>query len=160
MFPTKNDIPKNARTEVAKLLNKSLATLLDLQLQTKQAHWNVKGPHFFSLHLLFDKIYVAVTGFVDLAAERAVQLGEVAKGTIKDIDAETVLPPYPESITSGFDHLEMMSNALSIASKEIRANIDKAEKLEDAGTTDLFTEISRGLDESLWFVEAHLQADK
>lgn len=56
MFETRNDLPESTRAAVIKLLNERLAASIDLQLQAKQAHWNVKGPNFVGLHELFDKV--------------------------------------------------------------------------------------------------------
>ena len=64
------------------LLNQRLADCIDLQTQCKQAHWNVKGPSFIALHKLFDEINEDVEEYVDLLAERVVQLGGIAEGTI------------------------------------------------------------------------------
>src|ERR1700760_4432797 len=83
MYETENDIPKNTRASLNELINQRLADALDLQAQMKQAHWNVKGPHFIGLHELFDKIAEDVEGYVDLIAERAVQLGGIAEGTVR-----------------------------------------------------------------------------
>src|SRR3989454_8101941 len=81
MYETENDISQNRRVEISALLNQHLADALDLQTQMKQAHWNVKGPHFIGLHELFDKIDEAVEAYVDLIAERIVRLGGIAEGT-------------------------------------------------------------------------------
>ena len=59
-YPTKNDIPKEKRIALNALLNLRLADAIDLQMQLKQAHWNVKGPNFIGLHKLFDEVYQAV----------------------------------------------------------------------------------------------------
>src|SRR5262249_9602428 len=75
------DISQQRRTELCALLNRRLADAIDLQLQLKQAHWNVKGPHFIGLHELFDKIAEDVETYVDEIAERAVQLGGISQGT-------------------------------------------------------------------------------
>ena len=64
-------------------LNSRLADCLDLQTQTKQAHWNVRGANFIALHKLFDEINESVEGFSDSIAERAVQLGGTARGTAR-----------------------------------------------------------------------------
>ncbi len=77
IYETENDIAPNRRTELNALLNQRLADAVDLQMQMKQAHWNVKGPHFIGLHELFDKIYARVEDYVDLIAERIVQLGGI-----------------------------------------------------------------------------------
>ena len=83
MYETENDIPEQRRSELNALMNQQLANAVDLQTQMKQAHWNVKGPHFIGLHELFDQIDEAVEGYVDLIAERIVQLGGIAEGTAR-----------------------------------------------------------------------------
>ena len=158
MNPTKNDIPADKRTALARLLNERLADLIDLQLQAKQAHWNVKGPNFIALHKLFDDVAEEVEEYIDTAAERVVALGGTAEGTVAVVGQRTKLPAYPLDIASGRDHVEAFSTALAAAGKAVRAAIDKATEFGDADTSDLFTGVSRGLDKSLWFVESHLQA--
>ena len=160
MYDTENDIPLKTRVELIALLNQRLADAIDLQLQMKQAHWNVKGPHFIGLHELFDKIDEAVEEYVDLIAERAVQLGGVAEGTIRLAAEHSRLPEYPLEISDGSAHVEAVSRALSTFGESARRTIDEADELGDADTSDMFTEISRGIDKWLWFVEAHSQAEK
>ena len=75
MYATKNDLPAKKREALAELLNGHLALCLDVMLQTKQAHWNVKGTNFIALHELFDKINEDFEEYTDLLAERIVQLG-------------------------------------------------------------------------------------
>src|SRR6266581_1418302 len=98
MYETENDIPKPARTELNALINQRLADAVDLQMQLKQAHWNVKGPHFIGLHELFDKIAEEVESYVDLIAERIVQLGGIAQGTVREAAAHSRLDEYPREI--------------------------------------------------------------
>src|SRR2546425_10570635 len=160
MYETENDISQQRRTELCALMNQRLADAVDLQTQMKQAHWNVKGPHFIGLHELFDQIDEAVEGYVDLIAERIVQLGGVAEGTARVAAVGSRLEEYPLSIADGQAHVEAVSKALSTFGHEARKTIDEAEELDDADTADIFTEISRGIDKWLWFVEAHSQATK
>jgi len=160
MYETENDLPKDARVELIGILNQRLADSIDLQMQLKQAHWNVKGPHFIGLHELFDQIDEAVEGYVDLIAERIVQLGGIAEGTARVAAARSRLEEYPLDIADGHAHVEAVAKALSTFGHEARKTIDEAEELGDADTADIFTEISRGIDKWLWFVEAHSQADK
>jgi starvation-inducible DNA-binding protein len=160
MFKTKNDLPEGTRVKAIELLNARLADCKDLQTQVKQAHWNVKGPHFISLHLLFDKINDDVEEYVDEIAERAVQLGGVAEGTARMVAKRSSLPEYPAKATDGRAHVEALSSALAAFGKVAREAIDQADELGDQGTSDLFTEVSRGIDKWLWFVEAHLQAER
>jgi len=160
MYETENDIPEQRRSELNALMNQRLADAVDLQMQMKQAHWNVKGPHFFGLHELFDKIDEAVEAYVDLIAERIVQLGGIAEGTARVAAERSRLEEYPLDIADGHAHVEAVSKALSTFGREVRKTIDEADELQDADTADMFTEISRGIDKWLWFVEAHSQASK
>jgi len=126
----------------------------------KQAHWNVKGPNFIGLHELFDKVDEAVESYVDMIAERIVQLGGIAEGTARVAAARSQLEEYPLEIADGLAHVEAVARALSTFGQEARNTINEADELDDADTADLFTEISRGIDKWLWFVEAHSQATK
>jgi starvation-inducible DNA-binding protein len=160
MYETLNDLPKPARIELNQLLNLRLADAVDLQSQLKQAHWNVKGPNFIGLHKLFDEIHGAVGDYADLLAERVVQLGGVAEGTARVAAARSRLEEYPLTTADGTAHVEAVSKALSTFGHEVRLSIDEATELDDADTADIFTEVSRGVDKWLWFVEAHLQATR
>jgi starvation-inducible DNA-binding protein len=160
MYATKNDLPEAQRTQLVELLNARLADAIDLQTQMKQAHWNVKGPQFFQLHELFDKINEDVEEYVDEIAERAVQLGGTTAGTARAVAERSQLAEYPQGIANGRDHVVAVSNALAAFGKLARRAIDQSSELRDADTADIFTEISRGVDKWLWFVEAHLQAER
>jgi starvation-inducible DNA-binding protein len=157
--PTRNKMPKETRRKVIDLLNQNLADILDLQLQAKQAHWNAKGPNFYSLHQLFDKVAAEMEGFADEIAERAVALGGVALGTAKLAAANSRLQEYSPELTAGTGHVEALSSALAAFGKSVREAIEVADKADDADTSDLFTEVSRSTDKLLWFVEAHLQGN-
>lgn len=159
MHKTRNDLALEARTKLVDLLNGRLADLLDLHLQAKQAHWNVKGPSFIALHELFDKVADEVDEAVDDVAERAVALGGIAKGTVAAVAKGTQLSAYPLELAAGVDHVNALANAVGDAGKAIRAAIDESAKLGDADTSDLFTGISRSLDKLLWMLEAHTQAN-
>lgn len=158
MYETENDLRKEARVELIGIINQRLADAVDLQMQLKQAHWNVKGPHFIGLHELFDKIAEDVESYMDMIAERAVQLGGIAEGTVRVVAARSLLEEYPLAIADGSLHVEAVARALSTFGREARMSIDETDALNDADTADLFTEISRGIDKWLWFVEAHTQA--
>jgi len=160
MFKTKNDLSEAIRVKAVALLNTRLADCIDLQTQTKQAHWNVKGPTFIALHELFDKINKEVEDYVDDIAERAVQLGGVAEGTARMVAKRTSLTEYPANAADGRSHVEALSSVLAAFGKAARKAIGEANELGDLDTADLFTEVSRGIDKWLWFVEAHLQAER
>ena len=85
MHRTMNSLSEAVRTKSIALLGRNLALSIDLALQTKQAHWNVKGPNFIALHELFDKVSDEVREFVDLIAERITTLGGTAEGTLQAV---------------------------------------------------------------------------
>ncbi len=155
LYSTKNDLPEQTRGEAATLLNQRLAECIDLALQCKQAHWNVKGANFIALHKLFDEIHDAVTDYVDLIAERVVQLGGIAEGTVGAVEGRTSLVDYPLTLSSGEEHVAALSDALSMFGRSIRMGIEEMTDLKDAISADMLTEVGRGIDQWLWFVEAH-----
>jgi starvation-inducible DNA-binding protein len=157
-YSTKNDLPEATRREVVELLNQRLADCIDLQTQCKQAHWNVKGPAFIALHKLFDEINEDVEEYVDLLAERVVQLGGIAEGTVGVVAERSSLTDYPLGLTTGPEHVAALSDALAMFGRTARVGIEEMNELEDADSADILTEISRGLDKWLWFVEAHQQS--
>ncbi len=160
MFDTSNDLPAGTRSRVVKLLNERLADALDLNLQVKHAHWNVKGPNFIALHELFDKIAESIEDQVDTIAERATALGGTAQGTLPAIVRTTSLKPYPATAVDGQAHLKALAAVVADFGAKVRAAIEATARLGDAGTSDLFTGISRELDKQLWFLEAHLHAKR
>ncbi len=157
LYSTKNDLPERARIEAIELLNQRLADCIDLQTQCKQAHWNVKGPTFIALHKLFDEINADVAEYVDLIAERIVQLGGIAEGTVGAVEGRSTLVDYPLTLSTGAEHVAALSDALAAFGRTVRIGIEEMNELEDAGSADILTEISRGVDKWLWFVEAHQQ---
>src|SRR5881397_1571321 len=157
LYPTKNDLPEAGRREAIGLLNQRLADCLDLQSQCKQAHWNVKGTTFIALHKLFDEINEDVEGYVDLIAERVVQLGGIAEGTVGVVADRSTLVDYPLALATGAEHVAALSDALAAFGRTARVGIEEMNELEDADSADILTEISRGVDKWLWFVEAHQQ---
>lgn len=157
MHPTRNDLASDIRSAIVALLNARLADTIDLYLQTKHAHWNVKGPNFIALHELFDKLAEGLEDNIDDMAERAVALGGVADGTLGTIAKRTSLTAYPTDLRDGLAHIDALANAYAAVAKAVRKGIDDAGKLGDADTSDLFTGISRELDKNLWLLEAHRQ---
>src|ERR1700741_3331424 len=113
MFKTKNDLPAATRVKAVDLLHARLADCIDLQTQTKKAHWNVKGPNFIALHELFDKINEEVEDYVDDIAERAVQLGGGAEGKARLVAKRSSLAESPAQAADGRSHVEALSSALA-----------------------------------------------
>lgn len=158
MHETKIDIDKETREKMIGLLNARLADAMDLKSQAKQAHWNVKGMNFIALHELFDQTAGEVETYTDMIAERVTTLGGTAEGTVRVAAEKSSLNQYPMEITDGRDHVDALSTALADFAKKVRGNVDEADEAGDMITADLFTEVARGTDKLLWFVEAHIQS--
>ncbi len=157
MHSTKNDITLPKRKQLIEKLNQLLADAIDLNLQVKQAHWNVKGANFIALHELFDTISTEVVLGYDMIAERVVQLGGQALGTARVAAAESRLKEYPLDASDESEHVEALSAALASFNKNARKAIDETDDLGDAVTADMLTGIVRGLDKQIWFVESHAE---
>ncbi|MGH9580305.1 MAG: DNA starvation/stationary phase protection protein Dps [Terriglobales bacterium] len=157
-FKTSIDIAEKQRAAIIALLNARLADALDLKTQAKQAHWNVKGPEFQQLHLLFDQVAANLEAHADLIAERVTALGGTANGTTRLVAAATSLKEYDLEAVAGEEHVRALAGQLARVAAAVRAAIDESSRLGDQSTADVFTEVSRATDKDLWFLEAHLQA--
>ena len=157
MVETRIDLPSDTRRQMVQLCNEQLADTFDLFSQTKQAHWNVKGPQFYHLHELYDELAEKLLGHVDLIAERATALGGAATGTAQMAAQATRLPDFSAGPVGSMESVEMLVERYAAVAESTRQAIDQAEQAEDMDTSDLFIEVSRDLDKSLWFLEAHLE---
>lgn len=154
---TKNGIKGNALKVSIAALQERLVDGIDLALAVKQAHWNLKGPGFIGIHEMLDGFREELDEYNDSVAERITQLGGTARGTTQAVAAETRLEPYPVDIYAIADHLAALIDRYAAYANAVRKNIDETDEAGDAGTADLFTEVSRGVDKQLWFLEAHVQ---
>jgi len=156
-FSTRIDLGKEVRAGMIELLNARLADVSDLHSQTKQAHWNVKGTHFIMLHELFDELAAELLAYADAIAERVTTLGGMALGTVRMAAAASSLSEFPADAFEGMAVVEALADRYAAFGAAVRAASDTADAAGDADTADLFTEVSCGIDKSLWFLEAHLQ---
>jgi starvation-inducible DNA-binding protein len=155
MHLTHNTLPELIREKSVELLNLHLAAAIDLHAQVKQAHWNVRGVGFIAIHELFDKVSVAVEDYSDMLAERAGALGSTAFGTVQVAVERSYLVRYPLGVADVPRHVFAVSAALAAFGQAVRDDSAKVTGFGDADTADLLTEISRGVDQQLWFVESH-----
>ena len=160
MLPTLNTLPEGVRGQSIDLLNMHLAAAIDLQAQMKQAHWNVRGPGFAAVHELFDAIASAVGGYIDLLAERAAGLGGVAHGTVQVAAEQSFLASYPLDGTADPQrHVFAAAGVLGAFGQSLREAVGRTSNLSDPVTADILTEILRGIDQYLWLIESHVDAD-
>jgi len=157
-YPSSVGVPDNNRQALIVLLNLRLADSADIHSQVKWAHWNVKGKDFYQLHLLFDSIAGHLEDQIDTIAERITALGGVAHGTVREAAAKSSLPEADLSAADGPAMIKFLVHNLGHYTNVLRTAVKEADDLDDAITTDLFTQLTREMDKDLWFVEAHIQA--
>lgn len=155
-FPSHISLPSEAREEIIDLLNTQLANAIDLHWQVKQAHWNVRGPFFYSRHELFDDVAKHLRKHADDYAERAGALGGYAEGTIRLAVRGSELEEYDLTAVSGEEHLRAVVDRVTRYAASARRCIDRCAELGDPVTEDLFTRLLSELEQDLWFLESHL----
>src|ERR1700693_3422009 len=120
-MPRKNNaLPEDLQVKLVEMLNRRLADAIDLQLQSRQAYWNVKGPNFMSLRELFDKVAEGVEEYADLIAEHIVQLGGKAEGTAHAVADRTSLDEYLLATADGQGHIDALTATLTAFGKHAR----------------------------------------
>jgi starvation-inducible DNA-binding protein len=152
------DLSESLRLSVIPLLQASLVTAIDLYAQTKQAHWTVKGPHFISLHQLFDTLAAELLEPIDTLAERIVAMGGTPDGTVCQVASQSALQAYPVNLAEGNAVVKALEDRYLVLAAQVREHADKASDLGDLSSADVFTEISRLVDKQVWFLGAHLSA--
>ena len=156
MHPSPSQLSPDSRAKLVEALNASLCDGLDLHGAIKVAHWNIKGPHFATLHPLFETFAVALAGFTDAIAERAVTLGGLAIGTSKTIAARSRLAHYPETTTRDLDHARLLAERIDTFLVGLRETRSIGEKLGDVDTVDLLTGVISEFEKNGWFLRASL----
>jgi starvation-inducible DNA-binding protein len=157
MFRTPSRLPEEARVRVAEALDATLSDGLDLHSQIKVAHWNVKGPHFAALHPLYETFAVALAGFNDQVAERAVTLGARVHGTARHVARASRVPDYPVDAVRDLDTVSQLADRIEAYLDGVRKARDVAEAKRDQDTVDLLTGVVEEFEKNAWFLRATLE---
>jgi len=158
MFKSPSQLPEDARRRIAEALNASLADGLDLQSQIKVAHWNLKGPRFPGLHLLFDAFATGIAAHNDTIAERAVTLGGKAYGTARHVAKTSRLTEYPPETARDIEHAGLVADRIEAYLQGVQRSRSIAEEHADADTVDVLTQVIREFEKHAWMLRASLEA--
>lgn len=148
-------LPRTDAEAVAGALGQTLADLLDLRLQAKQAHWNVAGPLFRSVHLELDEVVAEVDGFVDDVAERMLALGVPARGQAGHVAGASRLEPLPEGLLEDRRVVALLAERVGAAASGIRERLAPLGE-HDLVSQDLLLEVAAGLEKRLWMLRSQL----
>lgn len=143
---------ENAQLTVS-LLQQDLVTMLDLALQLKQAHWNVVGANFRSIHLQLDEIIDTVRMATDEVAERIVQIGNAPDGRAATIADSSKLPTYAREFVNVPQTVTAVADRLSITVNGLRESITRLAEA-DPISQDMLIGISASLEKHLWMVQS------
>jgi starvation-inducible DNA-binding protein len=151
--PIASPLNESDRTTTGAILQTTLTDLIDLSLIAKQAHWNVVGPHFRSVHLQLDELVGIARQYVDDVAERAAAIGVSPNGKAHTVTETSGLPTYPDGWTSDTDTIAAIVATLDTLVKRVRTRVDETDK-SDLVTQDLLIEIARELEKQRWMWQA------
>ena len=154
MYPTPSHLSDAARKSLIETLNSRLSDGLDLHMQIKVAHWNVRGPNFPALHPLFETFAVSLAAHNDAVAERAVTLGGRALGTARHVAAHSKLAEYPQETERDVEHVKLLAARIDAYLAGLRATRTVAEEHRDTDTVDLLTGIVTEFEKHSWFLHA------
>ncbi len=138
-------------------LNQVLADTITLRDLYKKHHWQVAGPTFYQLHLLFDKHYEELSELVDTVAERVQMLGGISLAMAADVAETTIVPRPPKGREEAPIQISRLLHAHEIVLKEARTMARQAAEAGDDGTNDLLvSDVIRTNEKQVWFVSEHL----
>ena len=155
MLPLQLEEP--VRLEMTEQLNVLLADTMTLRDLYKKSHWQVAGPTFYQLHLLFDKHYEEQSELVDTIAERIQLLGGIAIAMAADVAEMTRIPRPPKGREEVPVQLSRLLDAHQVIIEHVRELAERANKIGDAGTNDMVvSDVLRTNELQVWFVSEHL----
>jgi starvation-inducible DNA-binding protein len=142
---------------VAQFLEPVVIDLEAMVVDTKQAHWHVRGANFQAVHELLDTVWEHVQDYADTAAERVVALGLPIDSRLQTVAAKTTVPPLSAGFQQSDDTITEVIAQLDATLKTVRTAIDELAELDPA-SQDVVIEIARGLEKDRWFLFAHIAA--
>ena len=158
-MPINIGIEENDRREIADALSKLLADTYTLYLKTHNFHWNVTGPMFQTLHLMFEQQYNELWTAGDIIAERMRALGFFAPGTYKEFNRLTSIKEE-EGVPTAEEMIRLLVEGNETTARTARTAFAIAEKAKDAPTVDLLTERLNIHEKTAWMLRSLLAKDE
>ena len=152
--PITSPLDEADRKTTGSVLQSTLVDLIDLSLKAKQAHWNVTGPHFRSVHLHLDEVVDLARRYTDEVAERANAIGVSPNGQARTVVESSGLPSFPDNWVSDTQVITAMTETLGTLSARLRTRIDETDK-PDLVTQDLLIAIAHEVEKQHWMWQAH-----
>ncbi|GAB2762300.1 Dps family protein [Streptomyces bullii] len=149
----KSTLPEEARRVTCEALQDTLVDLVGLSLIGKQAHWNIVGPRFRSIHLQLDEVVSTARTYADTVAERSAALGVPPDGRPETVAHGFTLPAPKDGWVRDSDAVQVMVESLEAAIGRLRERIDATEK-SDLVTQDLLIAITAELEKQRWMFDA------
>ena len=150
-------LSENVARQSVENLNQILADTFTLRDLYKKHHWQVSGPTFYQLHLLYDKHYEEQNEIVDGLAERIQMLGGISLAMAPDVAATTIIPRTPKGREEVPVQISRLLHAHEILLKEARTMARQAAEMGDDGTNDLLvSDLIRTNERQVWFLSEHV----
>jgi len=159
MRATQNSMPGSARQSSIEALDSIVASLTDLALSARQAHWNVRGRQVLALHDLFARVSDEMFQHANMLAERSAALGGMPRCTAAAVVAGTMLKPYPSFCSDGSEHIDELGGRLAAVGAGVREVILQVDANADRVTVHLLIEACASVDHLLWLLESHQPVD-
>jgi starvation-inducible DNA-binding protein len=141
------------RLEAAGILQRLLTDIIDLTLQAKQAHWNLRGPHFRGIHLQLDDLVATGRDYSDRLAERCLALGAAADGRAASVASGTSLEPFPEGRIEDRQVLQYIADRLRTISEVGHSRLERLDEV-DPVSQSLVCELLEQIEKQLWMFES------
>ncbi|GED68483.1 general stress protein 20U [Brevibacillus reuszeri] len=141
---------------VTNLLNKQVANWTVLYTKLHNFHWNVKGPHFFTLHQKFEELYTEAAGHIDTLAERVLSIGGKPVATLGAC-LQTASIAEAQGNESAEQMVETVVRDFAILLEETKLAMEAADQTGDEATADMLLAIRSGLEKHVWMLQAFLQ---
>lgn len=149
-------IKEGDRKKIAEGLSRLLADSYTLYLKTHNFHWNVTGPQFQTLHVMFEGQYTELAGAVDLVAERIRSLGMPAPGTYKEFSKLTSIEE-PDGVPSAEEMIQQLVEGQEAVVRTARSIFPVVEKAGDEASADLLTQRMQLHEKTAWMLRSMLE---